>query len=98
MQADPQLYGARHDWKHPDVEAAINRHPRLHQQMRNPHLIHIMKWFHDDPEGFMQHFEENDEELIFIKDLLEIMDDTKLGRRVSCEEDVEMLQCDLDRL
>jgi len=24
-------------------------------------------------------------------------DDIKLGGRVSCEEDVEMLQCDLDR-
>ncbi|GCC16357.1 hypothetical protein chiPu_0022192, partial [Chiloscyllium punctatum] len=60
-------------WKHPDVEAAINRHPRLHRQIRDPHLIHIMKWFHDDPEGFMQHFEESDEELIFVKDLLDIM-------------------------
>ncbi|XP_072369128.1 uncharacterized protein [Scyliorhinus torazame] len=61
------------DWGHPDVEVAINRHPRLHRQMRDPRFVQTMKWFHEDPEGFLQHFEESDEELIFVKDVLEIM-------------------------
>ncbi|XP_069745236.1 uncharacterized protein [Narcine bancroftii] len=61
------------DWCHPDVEAVLNQHPRLSRQMGNPHFAHTLKRFHEDPERFMQHFEENDEEIIFIKDLLEII-------------------------
>ncbi|XP_069745237.1 uncharacterized protein [Narcine bancroftii] len=61
------------NWCHPDVEAVLNQHPRLSRQMGNPHFAHTLKRFHEDPERFMQHFEENDEEIIFIKDLLEII-------------------------
>ncbi|XP_055501252.1 uncharacterized protein LOC129703082 [Leucoraja erinacea] len=68
------------DWGHPDVTAAISRHPRLPQQMRDPHFAQTMRWLQDDPEGFMQHFEESDEEMIFVKDLLEIIGDILQAR------------------